>query len=43
MVYEIDMPYVNPNIIVDLPNGTYTVKTFSVGSAEPIQTIVIGK
>ena len=28
MVYEIDMPYDNPNIIADLPNGMYTVKTF---------------
>jgi hypothetical protein len=43
MVYEIDMPYDNPNIIVDLPNGTYTVKTFTAGSPEPIQTFVIGK
>jgi hypothetical protein len=43
MVYEIDMPYDNPNIIVDLPNGTYTVKTFTAGSTEPIQTFVIGK
>jgi hypothetical protein len=42
-VYSIDMPYDNPNIIVDLPNGTYTVKTFTVGSTEPIQTFVIGK
>jgi hypothetical protein len=43
MVCEIDMPYDNPNIIVDLPNGTYTVKTFTVGSTEPIQTFIIGK
>jgi hypothetical protein len=43
MVYEIDMPYDNPNIIVDLPDGMYTVKTFTVGSGEPIQTFVIGK
>ena len=43
MVYEIDMPYDNPNLIVDLPDGMYTVKTFTVGSTEPIQTFVIGK
>ena len=43
IVYEIDMPYDNPNIIVDLPNGMYTVKTFTVGSTEPIQSFVIGK
>jgi hypothetical protein len=42
-VYSIDMPYDNPNIIVDLPNGNYTVKTFTAGSTEPIQTFVIGK
>lgn len=42
-VYSIDMPYDNPNLIVDLPNGMYTVKTFTVGSTEPIQTFVIGK
>jgi hypothetical protein len=42
-VYSIDMPYDNPNIIVDLPDGMYTVKTFTVGSTEPIQTFVIGK
>jgi hypothetical protein len=42
-VYIIDMPYDNPNIIVDLPDGMYTVKTFTVGRTEPIQTFVIGK
>ena len=42
MVYEVDMPYDNPNIIVDLPNGMYTVKTFN-DQPEPIQTFVIGK
>jgi hypothetical protein len=41
-VFSIDMPYDNPNIIVDLPNGMYTVKTFS-DQLEPIQTFVIGK
>jgi hypothetical protein len=42
MVYEVDMPYDNPNIIVDLPDGTYTVKTFHDQIA-PIQEFVIGK
>lgn len=42
MVYEIDMPYDNPNIIVDLPDGMYTVKTFN-DQPEPLQTFVIGK
>jgi hypothetical protein len=42
-VFSIDMPYDNPNIIVDLPDGIYTVKTFTAGSTEPIQTFVIGK
>ena len=42
-VYSMDMPYDNPNLIVDLPDGMYTVKTFTVGSIEPIQTFVIGK
>jgi hypothetical protein len=41
-VFSIDMPYDNPNIIVDLPDGMYTVKTFS-DQLEPIQTFVIGK
>jgi len=43
LVYEVDMPYDNPNIIVDLPDGTYTVKTFHVDPATPIQEFVIGK
>jgi hypothetical protein len=43
LVYEVDMPYDNPNIIVDLPDGMYTVKTFTAGSTSPIQTFVIGK
>ena len=42
MVYEVDMPYDNPIIIVDLPDGTYTVKTFH-DQPEPLQTFVIGK
>mgnify|MGYP001766620561 CR=1 FL=1 len=41
-VYSIDMPYDNPNIIVDLPGGQFTVKTFH-DQMEPIQTFVIGK
>jgi hypothetical protein len=41
-VYSIDMPYDNPNIIVNLPDGTYTVKTFH-DQIEPIQEFVIGK
>ena len=43
LVYEVDMPYDNPNIIVDLPDGTYNVKTFHVDPATPIQEFVIGK
>jgi hypothetical protein len=41
-VFSIDMPYDNPNIIVDLPDGMYTVKTFN-DQPEPLQTFVIGK
>lgn len=41
-VFSIDMPYDNPNIIVDLSDGMYTVKTFN-DQPEPIQTFVIGK
>ena len=43
MVYEIDMPLDNPNIIVDLPDGMYTVKTFHDQTRQPIQEFVIGK
>jgi hypothetical protein len=43
MVFETDMPYDNPNLIVDLPDGTYTVKTFNLDKANPIQTFTIGK
>jgi hypothetical protein len=42
-VFSVDMPYDNPNLIVDLPDGMYTVKTFTVGNTEPIQTFLIGK
>ena len=41
-VYSFDMPYDNPNIIVDLPDGMYTVKTFH-DQPEPLQTFIIGK
>jgi len=41
-VFVIDMPYDNPNLMVDLPDGMYTVKTFN-DQPEPIQTFVIGK
>ncbi len=37
------MPYDDPHLIVDLPDGMYTVKTFNVGTSTPIQTFVIGK
>ena len=39
MVHEIDVPYDNPNLIVDLSDGMYTVNIFTVGSTEPIQII----
>ena len=42
-VFSIDMPYDNPNLIVSLPDGMYTVKTFNVDPATPIQEFVIGK
>jgi hypothetical protein len=42
LVYCIDMPYDNPNIIVDLPDGQYTVKTFH-DKPEPLQIFIIGK
>ncbi len=43
LVFETDMPCDNPNLIVDLPDGTYTVKTFNLDKSNPIQTFVIGK
>jgi hypothetical protein len=43
LVFETDMPYDNPNLIVDLPDGTYTVRTFNLDMANPIQTFIIGK
>jgi len=42
MIYEADMPYDNPNLIVDLPDGMYTVKTFH-DQPDPIQEFMIGK
>ena len=42
-VYSVDMPYDNPNLIVDLPDGVYTAKTFNIDKVNPIQTFVIGK
>lgn len=42
MVYEVDMPCDNPHIVVDLPDGMYTVKTFN-DQPGPLQEFVIGK
>jgi len=42
IVFETDLLLQNPNLIVDLPDGMYTVKTFH-DSEEPIQEFVIGK
>ena len=42
-VFSIDMPLDNPQFEVSLPDGMYTVKTFTVGSTTPIQTFTIGK
>ena len=41
MVYEVDVPLDDPNIIVDLPDGFYTVKTFH--DQEMLQEFLIGK
>jgi hypothetical protein len=43
MVFEADMPWLNPNFIVDLPDGMYIVMTFHDDMANPIQTFTIGK
>jgi hypothetical protein len=43
LVFETDMPCDNPNLIVDLPDGTYTVKIFNLDKANPIQTFMISK
>jgi len=42
-VYSINMPLDYPHIVVDLPNGMYTVKTFTIGRTDPIQTFLVGK
>jgi hypothetical protein len=42
-VYSINMPYDNPQFEVSLPDGMYTVKTFSIDQTKPIQTFIIGK
>ena len=42
MVFEADMPWDNPNLIVDLPDGTYIVRTYH-DQQDPIQEFVIGK
>lgn len=42
MVFEADIPWDNPNLIVDLPDGMYIVMTFH-DQPDPIQTFVIGK
>jgi hypothetical protein len=42
MVFEVDLPWDDPNLVVDLPDGMYTVKTYH-DSDEPIQEFVIGK
>ena len=42
MVFEVDLPVHDPNLIVDLPDGFYLVKTFHC-SDEPIQEFIIGK
>ena len=43
MVFEVDMPYHDPNLIVDLPDGMYTVKTFNDDPETPLQEFIIGK
>ncbi|MCJ7472454.1 MAG: DUF6273 domain-containing protein, partial [Actinobacteria bacterium] len=43
MVYEVDIPLDDPNLIVDLPDGMYNVKTFRFDPEDPIQEFLIGK
>jgi hypothetical protein len=43
MVFEVDMPYHDPNLIVDLPDGIYMVKTFNDDPGTPLQEFLIGK
>jgi hypothetical protein len=41
MVFETDLPYYDPNLIVDLPDGYYMVRTYH--GEEMIQEFLIGK
>ena len=41
MVFEVDLPVHDPNLIVDLPDGMYTVKTYH--DQELLQEFIIGK
>jgi len=41
MVYETDLPINDPNLIVDLPDGFYMVKTFHHDTL--LQEFLIGK
>ena len=41
MVFETDLPYHDPNLIVDLPDGYYWVRTYH--GEEMIQEFLIGK
>jgi len=41
MVYEVDLPKYDPNLIVNLPDGMYTVKTYH--DEELLQDFLIGK
>ncbi|MEA2016740.1 MAG: hypothetical protein U9O59_08615 [Actinomycetota bacterium] len=43
MVFEVDLPVNDPNLIVDLPDGFYTVKTFHDEFETPMQEFIIGK
>ena len=43
MVYEVDISLNNPHILVDLPDGMYTVKTFNDDPETPLQEFIIGK
>jgi hypothetical protein len=42
-VFSIDMSYDDPHFVAALPDGVYTVKTFTVGRTDPIQTFTISK
>jgi hypothetical protein len=43
MVYEVEILLNEPRIVVDLPDGMYTVKTFWIDPVNPIQEFIIGK